>query len=65
MTIENGNINFTGMDTTFGKSVPVSCDIGYKRKGDPHITCLEDGSWRTSVSCEIVGKQFSYNSFSD
>lgn len=45
--------NSTG--TTFGAVVEITCDTGYDINGDSVITCGEDGSWSSVVTCDIKG----------
>ena len=52
---DNGYVNFTGVETTFNQSVPVQCNDGYEIYGDPDIHCLQNGSWSTNTTCQIIG----------
>ena len=56
--LTNGNVNFDGVETTFGHTIPVTCEEGYAIEGEPHITCLPSGEWSTKTQCQIVGKCF-------
>lgn len=54
-TLDNGVVDFTGgAITTYGRSLPVTCNTGYEPIGGSRITCLSDGIWST-VTCEIIG----------
>ena len=55
VTIDNGQANFTDALTTYGQSVSVICNLGYRRTGGTKIECLADGTWSKSVTCELVG----------
>ena len=55
-TIAHGQIDFTNADTTYGQSVPVTCDTGYKLFGGHTIQCLADGQWSKTVRCDIKGE---------
>ena len=57
--LDHGDVNFDGVDTTFGHTIPVTCSEGYVIDGEPHITCLASGKWSTRTHCQIVGKYFS------
>ena len=57
-SIDNGVVHFTGRNTTVNHTVPITCDTGYKIKGDIHITCMEDGTWSNRTSC-VTGKLLS------
>ena len=57
LTVTNGQVNFTNILTTAGNYVPLTCDIGYKPTGGTSIECLEDGTWSTVVTCEIIGEK--------
>ena len=53
--VENGRVNLTDAPTTYGQTLDVDCDIGYQLTGGTKIQCLNDGSWSTYTTCEIVG----------
>ena len=53
--VENGYVNFTNAVTTFGQSVAVVCDSGYKLMGGSRLECLADGQWSMLVTCETSG----------
>lgn len=57
-TIDNGQVYFSGVQTTYGQTVPVTCNTGYKLTGGTSIECLHDGSWSTSTTCEMIGLYF-------
>ena len=50
--VENGHVNFTGRDTHFNQTFPVTCFPGYTIKGDNHIMCLATRRWRMTSYCE-------------
>ena len=50
--VENGHVNFTGRDTHFNQTIPVTCFPGYTIKGENHIVCLATGHWRMTSYCE-------------
>ena len=54
--LDNGYVNFDGVETTFDHTIPVTCEEGYVVEGEPHITCLASGAWSTNTQCRIVGK---------
>ena len=54
--LDNGRANFTGRRTTFGESIPVVCDAGFRLNGNKIITCLANGTWNTLPVCEQIGK---------
>ena len=56
--IAHGQIDFTNADTTYGQSVPVTCDTGYAIIGGHTIQCLAGGQWSKTVSCVIKGNVF-------
>ena len=56
-TVANGSVDFSNALTTYGQSVPVSCNIGFRRIGGTSIECLADGTWSKTVNCELVGRQ--------
>ena len=53
--MQNGFVNFTNVLTTFGETLPIVCDIGYKHKDGSTIRCDADGNWKSVASCELVG----------
>ena len=55
-TIAHGQVDFTNADTTYGQSVPVTCDTGYELVGGHTIVCLADGQWSKTVRCDIKGE---------
>ena len=55
VTIDNGQANFTDALTTYGQSVPVICNLGYRRTGGTNIEYTADGTWSKSVTCELGG----------
>ena len=56
VTITNGFVNFTKVLTTFGQTLPIVCEKGYKHSGGSTIRCEADGEWKTTASCEIIGQ---------
>ena len=57
--LNHGHVNFTGRITTYGETIPVTCNVGYNLAGDTGITCLDTSFWSTTTRCEIVG-QYKY-----
>lgn len=57
-TIENGTIDFSNKETTYGQVIPVSCDTGFEIMGRGFIECQKDGTWSTTTTCEIIGIDF-------
>ena len=55
VTVQNGRIDFTNELTTYGQSVPITCDRGYNFTGETHIECLANGSWSKASGCKIIG----------
>ena len=55
--LDHGSADFSNRDTTYGKSVPVKCEIGYGLHGDSFITCKADGTWSNGPSCVLKSKQ--------
>ena len=53
--LDNGYVNFTGRETTYNKSVEVTCDKGYDNDGTNEIVCLQTGQWSDAM-CRIKGK---------
>ena len=49
-------MDFTGRQTTYGSTVPVSCNQGYGIRGTGHITCQTDGTWGGNGECLIKGR---------
>ena len=60
-SIADGHVNFTGLATTYGERIPVSCNEGYELVGEEVITCLADGTWSKDVICRIKGKYWNFN----
>ena len=56
VSIINGQALLSDGNTTYGHSVPVICDTGFKLRGERFITCLEDGKWSAVPDCDIIGK---------
>ena len=63
MPIVNGFVNFTNVLTTFGQTLPIVCNKGYKLSGGSIIRCEVDGEWTTTATCEIVGAILDYLRF--
>ena len=57
MSIDHGIVDFTNTETTYGQSVAVSCETGYKLTGGTSIQCLSDGTWSTHTTCEMIGME--------
>ena len=60
-SVDHGSIDFTNANTTYGQSVPVTCDTGYKLTGGSSVECLIDGTWSKLTTCEIIGLEFAFN----
>ena len=54
-SLDNGQVDFTGKQTTYGETVLVTCNVGYSIHGTGHITCQADGSWGGNGECLIKG----------
>ena len=59
-TLENGAVNFTGIEPTFQHTAPVYCDEGYEIQGIHRITCQSNGQWSQSARCQIISMYFCY-----
>ena len=60
MAIANGLVNFTNVMTTFGQTLPIVCNKGYKLSGGSSIRCEVDGEWKTTATCEIISAILDY-----
>ena len=58
VAVPNGLVDFTNKLTTYGQSVPVTCDRGYNITEETHIECLANGTWSRTSGCEIIGNFF-------
>ena len=58
VTITNGFVNFTNVQTTFGQTVPILCNEGYRLSGGSSVKCETSGKWTTTAFCEITGTIF-------
>ena len=56
VSIINGQALFPDGNTTYGHSVPVLCDTGFKLRSELFITCQADGTWSAAPDCDIIGK---------
>ena len=54
--LENGKVDFAKRNTKYKAQVPVSCNTGYKIKGDAQITCGSSGKWSVHTLCAIKSK---------
>ena len=63
VAVPNGLVDFTNKLTTYGQSVPVTCDRGYNITEETHIECLANGTWSRTSGCEIIGNFFVYHGY--
>ena len=52
----NGKVDFSKRNTKYKARVPVSCNTGYKIKGESEITCGSSGKWSVHTLCSIKSK---------
>ena len=58
VTINNGFVNFTSVQTTFGQTVPILCNEGFELSGGSSLKCETNGKWTTTAACDITGTIF-------
>ena len=61
--IANAVIDFADVETTFGRTISVTCKTGYEIMGTGFIECQRDGSWSVTTTCETLGLKILYHRF--
>ena len=54
-SIQHGEVDFAGQETTYGSTLAVSCNSGYELHGKENVVCGPDGTWSKLSSCHIKG----------